>query len=178
MKSPFSRFNTYLLALLAGLLATTWGCASTKRSERLAVKPPFIQAHLEVHPDGTKKNGPVPIGRRGQFRVNVEESPFLSGGHLRQGWIIDDGLGGFFMRLQFNRQGTWLLEQYSTANKGKRSAILAVYDKKRLWLAAPLMTNRIADGVLTFTPDLERPEAERLIKQLNQKAKRLQSPEV
>ena len=35
------------------------------------------------------------------------------------------------------------------------------------WLAAPLIRRPIADGVLTFTPDASREEAEKIVKGLN-----------
>jgi hypothetical protein len=35
------------------------------------------------------------------------------------------------------------------------------------WLAAPLISHRMADGVLAFTPDLSRPEADQLVLGLN-----------
>ena len=42
------------------------------------------------------------------------------------------------------------------------------------WLAAPVFTKRITDGVLVFTPDCTREEADRIVKGLKLAIKRNQ----
>jgi len=42
------------------------------------------------------------------------------------------------------------------------------------WLAVPSITQRINDGVLTFTPDCSREEADELVAGLNVVAKKTQ----
>jgi hypothetical protein len=39
------------------------------------------------------------------------------------------------------------------------------------WLAAPLISHRIANGVLAFTPDCSREEADQLVQGLNEASK-------
>ena len=41
------------------------------------------------------------------------------------------------------------------------------------WLAWPLITHRVADGVLSFTADMSRAEADRLVLGLNNVAKKM-----
>ena len=84
------------------------------------------------------------------------------------------------LRLQFDRRGTWLLEQYSTANLGKHFAIFSQFPSppdaklnQGRWLAAPRINQRIPDGVLTFAPDATREEAEQIVLGLNNVAKQL-----
>jgi hypothetical protein len=58
------------------------------------------------------------------------------------------------------------LEQYSAGNPGRHFVIFGQWGDKLAngrWLAAPLITHRIANGVLTFTPDLSRPEADQMV---------------
>ena len=43
-----------------------------------------------------------------------------------------------------------------------------------LWLAAPMTNKRISDGVLVFTPDASREEADRIVLGLNNVAKEAQ----
>jgi hypothetical protein len=163
MKKRDARFNTYL----AVGLALITGCQLPRHKEitRLAL-------FVEVTPDNTGRNGPVTIGRTDPFVVNAENQPFLDEVSVKQAWVVD-AMGSFQIMLQFDRRGTWLLEQYSIANRGRRVAIFADFGQTR-WLAAPVMANRISDGLLVFTPDATREEAERIVHGLNEVAKTTQ----
>ena len=46
------------------------------------------------------------------------------------------------------------------------------------WLAAPLITKRISDGVFIFTPDASKEETERIVNGLKNVIKQLQKPYV
>ncbi len=163
MKTRFPRFNTYLLVLALGV-----GCHSLARKQAST-----LRLHLEVNADGTDRNAPVTVGRNEMaFQVNVENEPFLKERNIKQASVVD-AMGSFAIMVQYDRRGTWLLEQYSAANKGKRIAIMSQFGQVR-WLAAPKFTQRIADGTLVFTPDATREEAERIVKGLNDVAKEIQ----
>jgi hypothetical protein len=162
-----NRFNIYLLVALLAIGSTT-GCKSFGKKKEVTT----LRFHLEVTPDGTDKNGPVPINRTDPIYVNVENQPFLSEGSITKASVIDV-MGGFAIFIQFDRQGTWLLEQYSVANKGRRVAIMSQFGEVR-WLAAPIMTKRINDGTFVFTPDATRAEADRIVRGLNNVAKTIQ----
>src|SRR5687767_10143118 len=163
MKKPVLRFNTYLALLL--LLAAA--CRSPEKKEATQ-----LRLFIEVTPDNTGRNHPVSIGRTDPFVVNVEKEPFLNEGNVAKAWVVD-ALGGFQIMLQFDRRGTWLLEQYSTAHKGRRVGILAQFGELR-WIAAPILQQRISDGLLVFTPDATREEAERIVRGLKNVAKVIQ----
>jgi hypothetical protein len=67
------------------------------------------------------------------------------------------------------------LEQFTAGNPGKHLVIFGQWGKTVAdgrWLAAPLITRRIPDGVLAFTPDASRAEADQLVLGLNPKAKK------
>lgn len=166
MKIRVDRFNIYLLSCLALLLAG--GCQTTKKKEVAT-----ITFHLEVNPDGSDRNSRVPIYRASPIQVNVESKPFLNGANVVQAAVIDDSVGGFMIKIKLDRKGTWLLEQYSTASKGKRVAIFSQFGEAR-WLAAPILAKHIADGVFAFTPDATREEAEHITSGLNEVAKTMQ----
>ena len=71
--------------------------------------------------------------------------------------------------------GTALLEQCTTRNRGRRIAIFSQFGEKMKdyrWLAAPVISRRITDGVLVFTPDATREEAEEIAAGLNNVAKK------
>ena len=166
-------FNTYLLLALA--LVSGTGCQSDKAKDpakRGKNEEASLRLHLEVNPDGSDRNAPVSIGREHPFQLNVEKTAFVTEFQIEKASVLD-GLGGFSIAIQFNKQGTFLLEMQTTANKGKHLAISAEFGEMR-WLAAPLITRRLADGLLVFAPDATREEAERIVNGLNRLAQRVQ----
>ncbi|HKQ38010.1 MAG TPA: hypothetical protein VJ063_08025 [Verrucomicrobiae bacterium] len=163
MKIGFWAFNTYLL-LLTGLMA---GCQTDPKKKELST----FRMHIETNPDSTGKSSPVTIGRSEPFPVNVENVPFITESHVENAAVID-ALGGFQIMVQLNRQGTWLLEQYSLASRDKRAAIFSNFGSPR-WLAAPKLSRKISDGVLVFTPDCTREEAERIVRGVNNLVKQI-----
>jgi len=158
------RFNIYLGLLLASVIAG--GCQSAaKRSREIST----LRLHLEVNPDGTDRNKPVPVYRASPVMINVENTPFLHEANISMAQVVE-ATGGFAIQVQFNSYGGKLLEQYSTAWKGKRIAIFSQFGDtaaQSRWLAAPLITRKITDGLLVFTPDATREEAERIVSGLN-----------
>jgi hypothetical protein len=164
MKIGFWAFNTYLL-LLAAL---TPGCLSTdKKNKELST----FRIHIETNPDDTARNVPVSIGRSEPFVVNVEKAPFITEAHVENASLVDS-LGGFQIMVQLNQQGTWLLEQYSLAAREKHAAIFSNFGQSR-WLGAPKLSRKISDGVIVFTPDATREEAERIVRGLNNMVKQI-----
>jgi hypothetical protein len=165
-------FNIYLgMTLIFALLI---GCKSNPEKTTMSV----VRLHLEVNRDSTEKSSPVPIYRDKPVMVNVEKSPFITEGLVKEARVIDT-VGGFAIRLQFERRGSWLLEQYTGSNRGKRIAVYGEFfdppgSKSNVtrWLAAPIIAQRISDGVLTFTPDASREECNLLVLGLNNLAKK------
>jgi len=166
MRIPPPPFNVYLLAALlatAGLL----GCQSTKKEETAT-----LRLHLEVNPNYPGKNGPVPIGRSNPVYVNVQNEDFLTEVQVAKAALVDN-VGGFAIMVQFDQKGTWVLEQYSIANLGRRVAIISYFGEAR-WLAAPVMEKPIRDGLLIFTPDASHEEADKIVRGLNAVAREMQ----
>ena len=84
--------------------------------------------------------------------------------------------GGFAVNIQFNQTGTWTLEQFTGSNPGKHLVIFGQWSDKLVdgrWLAAPVISHRIADGLLSFTPDASREEIEQFVTGLNNVAKKI-----
>ncbi len=167
-----NRFNLYLVA--GCCLALVCGCQTTDSKSQASV----LRVHLEVNQDSSNRNRPVPIYRDQPVMVNVENEPFLTEANVKEARVIDV-VGGFAIKIQFDRRGTWLLEQYTASNPGKHLAIFSQFASARnkkvttgRWLAAPLITGRIANGVLTFTPDASRDEAYQIVLGLNNVARK------
>ncbi len=164
MKICFVGFNIVLLLMIAigGL-----GCKTLKKNATT------FRLHLEVkNPDRMGIGQSVSIGKSEMFSLLVEKEPFLDEGHVVSASVVK-ALGGYSLMVQFDRRGSWILEQYSTAERGKRVAVFSQFGDAR-WLAAPVLTRTIKDGTFTFTPDATLEETERLAKGLNNVAKKLQ----
>jgi len=160
------RFNIYLLAL--ALLVTVAGCQSPekKQDKELAT----LRLHMEVSPDDMGLSEKVPVFRASPVIINVSRAPFLTEGDVAEARVLDDSLGGFALSVKFEQMGARLLEQYTATNPGRRVAIYCQFGEKgeeHRWLAAPIIGRRISDGLISFTPDATRAEAERIAKALN-----------
>ncbi|MBM3833798.1 MAG: hypothetical protein FJ403_11115 [Verrucomicrobia bacterium] len=162
-----ARFNTYLFTLL---LSSAIGCKTTEQRKQ-SKEASTIRLFLEVNPDASGRSGGVPIYRSNPTLVNVNRDPFLTEVDVQEAAIVDADYG-FAIKIQFNRHGSLVLENTTTAYKGRRIAIQSDFTESR-WLAAPIIRNRISNGVLVFTPDATREEAERIARGLNNIAREI-----
>jgi hypothetical protein len=159
------RFNIYFL--LAGALALVAGCKSSS-ADYSEKDEASLRLYVEVTSDGSDRSAPVMIGRERPFQLNLEKKTFLTEFNVDQAAVVDT-VGGFSISVQYDKQGTWLLEQYTTANKGRHIGIAGEFGQMR-WLAAPVIERGISDGLLVFAPDATREECERLVSGLNRVA--------
>ncbi len=175
MSIRLRRFNIYLVAALA--IALVWGCATpeSKRKKALAT----FELHQEDYADPSGRSETVTIHRDPLVQMAIDKQPFLSEQCVKEAKVLDV-LGGYSLCVQFDRRGTWLLEQYTSATLGRRIAIFSQFynpSEEKLndgkWLAALLVKKRIADGMLVFTPDVTREEAEQIAQGLNNVSKKL-----
>ena len=169
-----SRFNLYLLLLL---VAVACGCKSTKDKEQDKKDKQFatLSIHIEAMADAKDFSIDVPVFRAKPMMVHVDKDPFLTEAQVSAARVVDD-VGGFLLEIKFERRGSDLLEQYSTVYPGKHFAIFSRFGDKKTegrWLAAPKITRRISNGILAFTPDATREEAEEIALGLNNVAKQV-----
>jgi hypothetical protein len=170
MMIKFVRFNIYL-SLAVGFALLT-GCQSSKDKDK---KVTTLELHLEINADGGKDNQTVPVFREHPMYITVDREFFVDTPDVASASVVDE-LGGFALRIQFNWRGTQLLTSTTQANRGKRICVLADFPEPR-WLAAPMIRKSITDGVLTFTPDCSREEADRIVKGLNDVAAAIKKSE-
>ena len=177
MKICWHRFNTYLAALVS--LALFCGCHTEKSKKKHVVAA--LRLHQELRPDPAGHTEDAVIDREHPVKISVAKEPFLTEARVKEARVLDS-LGGFVLSIQFDRKGTWLLEQYSAATKSKHIAVYCQFigpneEKLNLgrWLAAPRIQARITDGLLIFTPDATREEAEQIALGLNNVAKQLEN---
>lgn len=172
-RHPASRRIAALLAAWACLVfaLSFTGCRSAEERENRK-KLSTISLHLESNQDATEKQVLVPIYRKTPVHISVLRQPFLDTANVLQATVVDHPGQGIVVALQMDRQGTLILNNVTSAYRGRRIAVFAQFDDAR-WIAAPVANQRITDGVLAFTPDANKEEAERLVLGLNNAARKI-----
>jgi len=171
-----NRFNVILVLVLAiGALAGCHTAEATKKKEPLSTFEVFLETRRDPNQSQTVK-----VGRERPIAFSVEKAPFVSEKFVKEAKVISE-VGGFALQVQLDRQGSWLLEQYTTANHGKHLVIFSQfstppYEKlnEGRWLAAPKISLNITNGLLSFTADVSREEADQIVVGLNHVAKHIQ----
>jgi hypothetical protein len=162
------RFNLYLLLALAVIC----GCRTQESANKKQLAT--LRVHLEAGPQDADRAVQVPIYRAHPFQLQVQNEPFLTELQVASAKVVDV-LGGFDLQIQLNHQGTWLMQQYSANNRGRHFAVFTQFGEKgrqARWLAAPTFTILITDGLLQFTPDASREEADEIALGLNNTARK------
>ena len=156
------RFNLYLTIALV-----LCGCQSpqSKTEQQLST----IRVHLEATRDTPDRTDTINIIRSQPIELKIEKRAFVDEASIAGAELIEN-VGGYYIRVEFDRGGGMLLEQYSSANVGRRLAIFSQFVcptnaelNEARWIAAPKITQRIGDKSLTFTPDASREEAEQIV---------------
>jgi len=163
------RFNLYLLPLLAALLAVT-GCQTNKTDEKVA----SLRLHLENRAQVPGSGETISVLRASPVLVTISREPFLTEANVAGATLLQTP-GGYAIEVKFDESGTWILEQYTSANSGRHIAVFSQWSdqtKDSRWLAAPIVSHRIANGVFSFTPDASRDEAKQIVAGLNNQAKK------
>jgi hypothetical protein len=168
-----NRFNIYLL--LAVALSIICGCRSPESKRRNAVST--MEFYLEANRTFANQ---VSVYRANPVLFNVEREPKITEVNILSASVKEDehNPGGFFMVIEFDRQGKWMLEQNSGANPGRHFIVKSQWAEAPDWklnrvriLAAPQFSKPIKDGLLVFTPDATRQEAEQIALGLNNVSK-------
>jgi preprotein translocase subunit SecD len=126
-------------------------------------------------PEGTTQT--VSLLRADPVSVTVETEALLTEANILAAGVLDAPAGsGFAVEIEFDDIGTLIMEQYSAANPGKHFVIFGQWGEKKedgRWLAAPLITRRINNGIISFTPDMSRDDAYRFVLGLNNFSKKM-----
>jgi len=165
MDSVCRRFNFYLLAALSVLLFC--GCATHKKKKDPVT---VLRVHAQAK-DNTTFTRKITVFESNPVQMTVDKSTLLTDAEVTEAHVVD-ALGGFALVIKFDKRGQWLLDEHSSLNIGRSLAIFVQYgekSEKARWIAAPIISNRISDGALIFTPDVTREEAELIVKGLGHK---------
>ena len=155
-------------------LAVLCGCQTETHKKGKEVSA--LRVHLEAGSNGTSTSETISVPPRDDpVLITIEKEPILTEANIIASKVIE-AQGGIALQIQFDESSSLMLEQYSAANPGKHFVIFGQWGEKQAdgrWLAAPLITHRIAGGIMSFTPDLSRAEADRLVLGLNNVAKQI-----
>jgi preprotein translocase subunit SecD len=170
MMTAVVRFNIYFV-LLALTLSVGCRTAEQRRQDRIVST---FRLHLETHQGGTESGAVVEIAGA---KIYVNNTPFLDETSVTNAAVVDTRDGGFAIQVQFDRHGTLILDTVTTSNRGLHLAIFSQFGPGKLeqtrWLAAPYIGAPIAGGMLIFTPNSTRAEADEVALGLRNVAKEL-----
>jgi hypothetical protein len=176
MKIRWHRFNIYLAAAVA--LSLLCGCQTAEAKRKKL--PATLRLYLEENPDRAKRTESVSVGG---IKLNVQNEPFLNEAFIKKAEILEVA-GGFSIRVTFDRHGKWVLEQYTTSNRGRHLVMLSQWVpanqekvNKGRWIAAPFIGTAIDNGIVDFTPDATREEADIIVLGLNNVARKTHADE-
>ena len=162
MKVCRLRFNLYLALTLALLC----GCRTAKEKDQHACA---LRIHIESQANALGTSQTISLLRADPVLVTIAKEPILTEANIIAARVIESE-GGYALEIKFDESGTWCLEQFTAANPGKHLVIFGQWGATMVdgrWLGAPLITHRIGNGVLSFTPDASREEADQLVLGLN-----------
>lgn len=168
MKSWRWNINGIFCALVVASLLC--GCKTTEEKKK-AKEQTIIKIHLEIVPVGRPDEADVPVYRQRPMMAHIDTKEILNNVDITSASVVDIQ-GGFGIRLTFDTHGTRVLENITARNSGKRLVIYAAWPEVR-WLGAPLITRRIGNGELVFTPDATREECEHIVLGINNVTKKI-----
>jgi len=135
-----------------------------------------LRIHMESTPNDAGTTQTISVLRSAPVLVTILKDPVFTETSLASASVIETE-GGFALQLQFDESSALLLEQYSAINQGRHFVLFAQWGDKLSegrWIAAPLISRRIANGTLTFTPDMTREEADKLVIGINNAIRQFQ----
>jgi preprotein translocase subunit SecD len=183
MKGYTRRFNLFLaLAVMALVAALFAGCTAMdalgiKKDEPMGA----LRVHIELSPNNaalaSETAQTVTVLRSSPVTVTIDKDSVLTENNLVAAKVVATP-DAPAIEVRFDENGTWILEQYSAANPGRHFVIYAQWGKDMKdgrWIAAPLITQRINNGILSFTPDMSTNETDQLVTGLNNVIKQFQT---
>ncbi len=173
MKSRFTLFNGFLALTL---LTSAVSCSTSeerKRSKEIS----SLRIHIESDRGSSDRSSAIAVHRSNPMYLNIEREAVLDESNVAAATVVDQPGGLFTVEVKLDRRGSWILERTTVMNKGKHLVVFSHFGDKARWIAAPEITAKNSSGRLVFTPDATREEADRLVRGLNNVAKKLEGKE-
>ena len=153
------------------MLLLAVGCATGKKEDKeLGV----LRVHIESNANVPGVAQDVSVLRSQPLLVTVRMEPVLTEANVIAAHLLETP-GGFAVEVKFDESGSLTLEQYTSTYAGKHFVLFGQWGDKvkdGRWLATPVISHRIANGVLSFSPDASLEETRKLVDSLNRTAKR------
>jgi hypothetical protein len=162
-------FNGFLaLVVVAGLT----GCMTAEERKR-SKEMSSLRVHVESDRGASDRNSGIAIHRTNPIYLNIDRESVIDEGNIAAAIVIDQP-GGFAIEIKLDRRGSWILERTTVMSRGKHLAIFSDFGDNARWLAAPRIEAKNSSGRLVFTPDATREEADRIVRGLNNVAKKME----
>lgn len=169
MKRPSVAFNLFFISVLASVVA---GCSTSEAGKDRKNKGATLRLHFESVESGSGRTQEISVPRSRPQTVRVTRAPFLDEGYVVGASVLRQADGGHTLAIRFDDQGSFRLQQYTTAHKGYLLVVGSQFPEHR-WLAAIKIREPIENGVLMFVPDATAEEAQGIADGLNALAKKL-----
>lgn len=154
-------FNLVLAVVAFHLAVGPAPAAEEKKKEKKPKQVKTLRIYVEARRDLPERTLTATLGQPAKVQFQVEKLPILNEDQLVGSSLLDVP-GGYEIQLKFNSLGARVLESYTAAAVGRHLALLTEIDGNARWIAAPLIRQRLGDGILRFAPDTTREEAERI----------------
>jgi hypothetical protein len=163
MKRRSGWFNIYLLA--AGLVLAGCKTPEEKRHDDLNA---ILRVYLGTSPDSTGQHQTVEISG---VQLYAGKSHVLDESSLARATVISTRDGGYALQVDFDDHGKLVLDSLTASAKSRHLLIFTQFGVGKTvqdrWLAAPLITQRLREGQIIFTPNATREEALDIAQGLN-----------
>lgn len=170
--------NSFLTLLGLALFA---GCASPSGSEdEKAPKDAYavVQVYGESSGSPDWRSRKIEIVRSAPITMNINSEAFIDERDVARAQVVDS-VGGFAIVIELTSHGLMALNMETASLRGRRMAVFGRWNEKKVskarWLAAPMITRPIENGVIAFTPDCTREEADIFVLGLNNVAIKLEN---
>ena len=173
MKRRCTLFNGFLALMF--LVSATSCSTSEERKRRKEMSS--LRVHIEADRGSSDRNSAVAVHRSKPMYLNIDREPVLDESNVAAATVVDQPGGLFAVEVKLDRRGSWILERTTVMNRGKHLVIFSHFGEKARWIAAPEISAKNSSGRLVFTPDATREEADRLVRGLNNVAKKLEKKE-
>lgn len=163
------RFNLYLL-----LAALALGC-QTDKSDKADKQVASLRIYMENRAQVAGSGETVSVLRSSPVLVTIGSDPVLTEKNIEAAAVLETP-GGCSIEVKLDQTGTWILEQYTSANPGRHFAIFSQWSDKPAdsrWLAAPIISHRVANGLYAFSPDASCDECKKIVTGLNNMARKI-----
>jgi hypothetical protein len=191
MRIAHQPFNSFFLALVLGVAGSLAGApaaaqdsktsssssSSKKKKEEKAAA--MVRVFMETTDDGTAPK--VDVIRSRPISVAITKQPFIDERDIVRAILLETPDGGFMIKLEMTSHGKQALEMATVSSNGRRMVVFSqwtmdgVEKPEERWLAAPLIRSPLHDGVMVFSVDSNREEANRIVDGINNVAIKLKN---